>query len=128
MLDVTYIRIISMPSLDWSVTSSNALIGIFLFWINSFILMKIRMINANAFSTIDNNLGSKNISINIWINHPIQNTCSKISCKSLYSCSTVGRGVMPGRWEVRGSNPLRPCRISLSEFSLIFSESHINSG
>ena len=65
MLDVTYIRIISMPSLDWSVTSSNALIGIFLFWINSFILMKIRMINANAFSTIDNNLGSKNISINI---------------------------------------------------------------
>ena len=33
-----------------------------------------------------------------------------------------------GRWEVPGSNPSRACRPSRSEFSMVFSETRLNSG
>ena len=39
-----------------------------------------------------------------------------------------GSGIKTGRWEVPGSIVGRACRASLSEFSVVFSETRLNMG
>ena len=49
---------------------------------------------------------------------------------STHSCPTSGSAVTlkTGRREVPGSNPSRACRPSRSEFSVVFSETRVNTG
>ena len=55
---------------------------------------------------------------------------NKKEMKSLTSRPTSGEAVTlkTGRREVPGSNPGRACRPSRSEFSVVFSETRVNTG
>ena len=55
---------------------------------------------------------------------------SNIECCIIYSCLISG-GVVTlktGRWEVSGSDPGRTCQPRRSEFSVVFSETRLNTG